>query len=44
MTDRFEFEIDTSHAVESWEKEVAENLRRRAEEAASRESAEAGVP
>src|SRR5207248_1562645 len=34
MTARFEFEIDTSHAVESWEKEVAENLRRRAEEQA----------
>ena len=48
MTDRFEFEIDTSHAIESWEKEVAENLRRRAEEeaqkeSAQKESAEAGV-
>jgi 3-ketosteroid 9alpha-monooxygenase subunit A len=48
MTDRFEFEIDTSHAIESWEKEVAENLRRRAEEesqkeSAHKESAEAGV-
>ena len=31
MTARFEFEIDTSHAVETWEKEVAENLRIRAE-------------
>ncbi|HJQ44438.1 MAG TPA: Rieske 2Fe-2S domain-containing protein [Jatrophihabitantaceae bacterium] len=40
MTARFEFEIDTSHAIESWEKEVAENLRRRAEEQAA---AEAGV-
>ncbi len=38
MTARFEFEIDTSHAIESWEKEVAENLRRRAEE-----QADAGV-
>jgi 3-ketosteroid 9alpha-monooxygenase subunit A len=28
MTARFEFEIDTSHAVEAWEKEVAENLAR----------------
>jgi 3-ketosteroid 9alpha-monooxygenase subunit A len=44
MTDRFEFEIDTSHAIESWEKEVAENLRRRAADEASKESAEAGVP
>jgi 3-ketosteroid 9alpha-monooxygenase subunit A len=32
MTARFEFEIDTSHAVETWEQEVADNLRRRAEE------------
>jgi 3-ketosteroid 9alpha-monooxygenase subunit A len=32
MTARFEFEIDTSHAVETWEQEVAENLRRRTEE------------
>jgi 3-ketosteroid 9alpha-monooxygenase subunit A len=32
MTARFEFEIDTKHAIESWEKEVAENLRRRAEQ------------
>ncbi len=31
MVARFEFEIDTSHAVEAWEQEVAENLRRRAE-------------
>jgi len=35
MTARFEFEIDTTHAVENWEKEVAENLRRRAEEQAA---------
>jgi 3-ketosteroid 9alpha-monooxygenase subunit A len=34
MTARFEFEIDTSHAIEAWEKEVAENLRRRAEQEA----------
>ena len=26
MVARFEFEIDTTHAVESWEDEVAENL------------------
>jgi 3-ketosteroid 9alpha-monooxygenase subunit A len=35
MTARFEFEIDTSHAIESWQKEVAENLRRRAEQEVS---------
>ena len=29
MTQRFEFEIDTSRAVEAWEREVAENLARR---------------
>jgi 3-ketosteroid 9alpha-monooxygenase subunit A len=28
MTRRFEFEIDTTHAVETWEQEVAENLAR----------------
>jgi len=43
MTARFEFEIDTSHAIESWEKEVAENLRRRAEEQAAAEAEQAGV-
>ena len=26
MTKRFEFEIDTTRAVESWKKEVAENI------------------
>ncbi|HEY8478889.1 MAG TPA: Rieske 2Fe-2S domain-containing protein [Spirillospora sp.] len=35
MTDRFEFEIDTTRPVESWEKEVQENLARRAAEGAS---------
>jgi 3-ketosteroid 9alpha-monooxygenase subunit A len=29
MTQRFEFEVDTSHAVEAWEAEVAENMARR---------------
>jgi len=29
MTARFEFEIDTTHAVAAWEKEVAANLERR---------------
>jgi 3-ketosteroid 9alpha-monooxygenase subunit A len=35
MTARFEFEIDTTHAVAGWEKEVADNLRRRAEQEAA---------
>jgi 3-ketosteroid 9alpha-monooxygenase subunit A len=43
MTARFEFEIDTSHAIEAWEQEVAENLRRRAEDQESVEPAEAKV-
>jgi 3-ketosteroid 9alpha-monooxygenase subunit A len=29
MTDRFEFEVDTTRANEAWEREVAENLARR---------------
>ncbi|WP_205472393.1 Rieske 2Fe-2S domain-containing protein [Nocardioides sp. SYSU D00038] len=32
MTDRFEFEVDTTKANEYWQEEVAENLRRKAEE------------
>lgn len=44
MTARFEFEIDTSHAVTAWEAEVAENLRRRAEDAKDDADAGAGVP
>ena len=46
MTARFEFEIDTAHAVQAWEAEVADNLRKRAEMEAAAEassSAEAGV-
>ncbi|MFG2091455.1 MULTISPECIES: Rieske 2Fe-2S domain-containing protein [unclassified Spirillospora] len=35
MTDRFEFEIDTTRPVESWKKEVEENLARREAEGAS---------
>ncbi|TDD91088.1 3-ketosteroid-9-alpha-hydroxylase subunit A [Actinomadura darangshiensis] len=35
MTDRFEFEIDTTRPVESWQKEVEENLARRAAQGAS---------
>jgi 3-ketosteroid 9alpha-monooxygenase subunit A len=32
MTERFEFEIDTTHANENWRKEVEENMARRLEE------------
>jgi 3-ketosteroid 9alpha-monooxygenase subunit A len=32
MTQRFEFEVDTTPANENWQKEVEENLRRRQEE------------
>ncbi|HTW16365.1 MAG TPA: Rieske 2Fe-2S domain-containing protein [Nocardioides sp.] len=32
MVDRFEFEVDTTKANEFWQDEVAENLRRKAEE------------
>jgi 3-ketosteroid 9alpha-monooxygenase subunit A len=32
MTQRFEFEVDTTHANENWRLEVEENLRRRMEE------------
>ncbi|MEO9138897.1 MAG: Rieske 2Fe-2S domain-containing protein [Jatrophihabitans sp.] len=39
MIARFEFEIDTSHAVQAWEAEVAENLRRKAENDAAAEQA-----
>ncbi|GAB3130308.1 Rieske 2Fe-2S domain-containing protein [Tsukamurella serpentis] len=36
MTQRFEFEIDTAHAVQAWEAEVADNIaRQEAEKAAS---------
>ncbi|GAA5048560.1 Rieske 2Fe-2S domain-containing protein [Nocardia callitridis] len=47
MTQRFEFEVDTTKANEAWEAEVAENLRRKREadeaEAASQQTTEAGV-
>jgi 3-ketosteroid 9alpha-monooxygenase subunit A len=36
MTARFEFEVDTTHAVQAWEQEVAENIERR--NAASRDA------
>ncbi|WP_054816619.1 Rieske 2Fe-2S domain-containing protein [Nocardia arizonensis] len=42
MTQRFEFEVDTTKANEAWEAEVAENLRRKADEADS-DQAEASV-
>lgn len=32
MTERFEFEVDTTHALVNWEAEVAQNLARRAAE------------
>jgi 3-ketosteroid 9alpha-monooxygenase subunit A len=32
MTKRFEFEVDTTRAVQAWEEEVADNLARRARE------------
>jgi 3-ketosteroid 9alpha-monooxygenase subunit A len=35
MTERFEFEVDTSHALVNWEKEVAENIARAEAEKAS---------
>lgn len=35
MTDRFEFEVDTTKANEYWHAEVEANLARRAEEQAT---------
>lgn len=35
MVDRFEFEVDTTKANEYWQEEVAENLRKKAEEEAA---------
>ncbi|GAA5098286.1 Rieske 2Fe-2S domain-containing protein [Nocardia iowensis] len=44
MTQRFEFEVDTTKANEAWEAEVAENLRRKRESDEAKEAeAEAGV-
>jgi 3-ketosteroid 9alpha-monooxygenase subunit A len=42
MTERFEFEVDTTKANEYWHEEVAENLKKKAAE--DSESAEAGAP
>ena len=36
MTQRFEFEVDTTKANEYWQKEVAENLRQRSEDETTR--------
>jgi len=41
MTQRFEYEIDTTKAVENWNIEVQENLKRQAEEAKAEEAAKA---
>jgi 3-ketosteroid 9alpha-monooxygenase subunit A len=41
MVDRFEFEVDTTMANVNWEAEVAENLRRRAEEEEAAKQTEA---
>ena len=43
MTDRFEFEVDTTQANEHWQAEVAENLAQRAAEEAAAETATAGA-
>ncbi|MCP2293061.1 Rieske 2Fe-2S domain-containing protein [Nocardia amikacinitolerans] len=44
MTQRFEFEVDTTKANEAWEAEVAENLRRKREaEEAEQATKEAGA-
>jgi 3-ketosteroid 9alpha-monooxygenase subunit A len=44
MVQRFEFEIDTAHAVQAWEKEVQENLaRRNADGAENADGADATV-
>ena len=45
MTDRFEFEVDTTKANEYWQEEVAANLARKAEEdAAAAEGSDATPP
>lgn len=43
MTQRFEYEIDTTKAVENWNIEVQENLRRKEEEQAARAAEEVGA-
>ncbi len=44
MTERFEFEVDTTKANEYWRAEVAENLARKAEEDAAAEAAPVETP
>lgn len=44
MTNRFEFEVDTTKANEYWHEEVAENLARKAVEDEAAESVDAGSP
>ena len=39
MTGRFEYEIDTSKALESWNEEIQENLRRQEAEKAAESTA-----
>ncbi|MGZ4587028.1 MAG: 3-ketosteroid-9-alpha-hydroxylase, partial [Mycobacteriaceae bacterium] len=41
MTQRFEFEVDTTHANVNWEAEVAENMRIKAAEKAAAENSAA---
>ncbi len=43
MTARFEFEVDTTHAVQAWEHEVAGNLERRGSATVAGENVEAGA-
>ena len=43
MTARFEFEVDTTHAVQAWEQEVAGNIERRKAAEAAGDSIEAGA-
>ncbi|WP_016910226.1 Rieske 2Fe-2S domain-containing protein [Streptomyces xiaopingdaonensis] len=43
MTDRFEFELDTSRPVEAWRREMEENLARRAGAGAEQAGAAAGA-
>ncbi|MFM9377652.1 Rieske 2Fe-2S domain-containing protein [Gordonia sp. VNK21] len=43
MTGRFEYEIDTSKALETWDVEIQENLRIQAEEAAAEDARKAAA-
>ena len=43
MTGRFEFEIDTTRAIEAWQREVDENLARQHEETEAESDNRAGV-